>query len=120
MHERAGISSIAMDPRAELVAKNEDHHRDLNDRIEDSYESHAMDWQMDVVCECGRQDCDVFLKVTKAEYEGVRADPRRFVIIRDHLDPEVDVLISEGERFTVVAKREGEAAEVALQTDPRR
>ena len=109
-----------MDPRAERVAKNEDRHRDLNDQIEASYESHGMDWHMDVVCECGRQDCDVFLKVTKAEYEGVRADARRFVIVRDHLDPEVDVLVSEDDRFTVVAKREGEAAEVAQETDPRR
>ena len=33
---------------------------------------------MDVVCECGIADCDVFLKVTKAEYEDNRAATRKF------------------------------------------
>ena len=108
-----------MDRRAERVATNEAAHRKLNEGIQDAYESHATDTRIEFVCECGQEDCDVFLTVTKAEYEDVRADPRRFIIVRDHLNPEVDVLVSESDRFTVVAKRQGEPAEVAEQTDPR-
>ena len=108
-----------MEGRVERVARNEDHHRDLNEPIEDSYESHAVDWHMDIVCECGREDCDVFLKVTKAEYEDVRSHARQFIIFAEHFNPEADELVFEGGRFTVVAKREGEPAEIARQTDPR-
>lgn len=74
---------------------------------------------MDVVCECGREDCDVFLWVTKAEYEDVRSDAKQFVILGEHLNTDADEIVSEGERFTVVAKPEGEPAEIA-QTNPRR
>jgi hypothetical protein len=108
-----------MDPRVERVAKNEASHRELNEQIEDSYESHSVDWHMDIVCECGTRDCDVFLKVTKAEYEEVRSDPRQFLIFREHLNLDADEIVSEGHRFTVVAKREGTPARIARETDPR-
>jgi hypothetical protein len=114
-----GISSIAMDPRAERVAKNEASHRELNEAIEVSYESRPEDAYMDVVCECGQGDCAVFLKVTRDEYEGVRADSRHFLILRDHRNAEIDVLVSDFDRFMVVAEREGEPAQVSEQTDPR-
>jgi hypothetical protein len=108
-----------MDLRAERMAANEVAHRRLNEKIEGSYESHPLDSRMDVVCECGQEVCDVFLTVAKPELEDVRASGRQFIIFRDHLNPEVDVLVFEHERFTVVAKREGEPAEFAEQTDPR-
>jgi hypothetical protein len=109
-----------MDRRAEQVAANEVANRRLNERVEDSYESHSVDFPMDVVCECGREDCDAFLKVSKAEYEDVRADGRQFLIFAEHFNPDVDMIVSEHERFTVVAKREGEPADIARETDPRR
>jgi hypothetical protein len=109
-----------MHGRDEAVAKNEAADRDLNKRIEESYESHPADAYMDIVCECALTDCDVFLKVMKAEYGDVRADARQFIVVRDHVDPDVEKVVLETDRFTVVAKREGEPAEIARQTDPRR
>lgn len=109
-----------MDRRAEQVAANEVANRRLNERVEDSYGSHSVEFPMDVVCECGREDCDAFLKVSKAEYEDVRADGRQFLIFAEHFNPDVDMIVSQGDRFTVVAKREGEPAEIARETDPRR
>ena len=108
-----------MDRRAERLAKNEAHHRELNEQIEDSYESHPADWHMDVVCECAMEDCDVFLKVTKTEYEDVRSDARQFLMFAEHFDSDVDVLVAEHDLFIVAAKREVEPAEIARQTDPR-
>jgi hypothetical protein len=108
-----------MDRREERVAKNEAGHRELNELIEKSYESHPNDAYMDAVCECGIAGCEVFLRVTKAEYEEVRADPRRFMILRDHLDPLVDDLVSETDRFALVAKRQGTPSDIATATDPR-
>ena len=111
-HSRMGI-------REERVARNEAGAREINEEIEGSYASHALDTHLSIVCECGRDECDVFLSVTKSEYEYVRSDPRWFLISRLHLIPDVEDVVSEHDRYTVVAKREGEAAEVAIQTDPR-
>jgi hypothetical protein len=105
--------------REERVARNEASAREINEKIEGSYESHRLDTALSIVCECGLAECDVFLRVTKSEYEDVRSDPRRFLIAPTHLIADVEDVVSETDRFFVVAKREGEAAEVAEQTDPR-
>jgi hypothetical protein len=52
-------------------------------------------------------------------YEQVRSDPRQFVIFRDHLIPDVEHVVSDGDTFLIVAKREGIPAEVAIREDPR-
>lgn len=101
------------------MARNEAGAREINEQIEESYGSHSLDTYLSIVCECGLAECDVFLRVTKAEYEDVRSDPRRFLIDRTHLIADVEDVVSETDRFTVVAKREGDAAEVAARTDPR-
>jgi hypothetical protein len=108
-----------VDRRQERVAKNEASHRELNEQIQQSYESHPDDAYMDIVCECGIAGCEVFLKVTKAEYEDVRADARKFILFRDHIVPDVDDIVLETDRFVVVAKRDGAATEIATGTDPR-
>jgi len=105
--------------REERVARNEASAREINERIEESYDSHRLDTYTNMVCECGRSDCDVFIAITKAEYEEVRSDPRRFVVIRSHLAPDVEDVVSENDRFVVVEKREGRPAEIAEATDPR-
>ena len=45
--------------------------------------------------------------------------PTRFAIATDHENPEVDQLVSEQGRFTVVAKIAGDAARIARETDQR-
>jgi hypothetical protein len=42
------------------------------------------------------------------------------MILRDHLDPLVDDLVSETDRFALVAKRKGTPSDVATATDPRK
>jgi hypothetical protein len=108
-----------MDFREGRVTRNEVRARELNERIQESYESHPVDAQTDILCECGIEDCDVFIRITKAEYEDVRADARKFIIERDHLVPDIEDVLFETDRFIVVAKREGAPAAVAIATDPR-
>ena len=74
---------------------------------------------MDVVSECGIAGCEVLLKVTKAEYEDVRADARKFILFWDHFVPDVEDIVLETDRFVVEAKRDGAATEIATATDPR-
>jgi hypothetical protein len=43
----------------------------------------------------------------------------QFVVVKEHLIPDIERVIAETERFIIVAKREGEPAEVAVEEDPR-
>jgi hypothetical protein len=72
-----------------------------------------------MVCECGREVCDRVVAITTAEYEEIRSDPLQFVVVKEHLIPDIERVVAETERFIIVAKREGEPAVVAVEEDPR-
>jgi hypothetical protein len=57
--------------------------------------------------------------MTLAEYESLRADPRQFAVTRGHVLADVEQVVSETDRYAVVAKREGTPAAVAVEEDPR-
>ena len=105
--------------REERVAKNEATSRVINEGVETAFESEPQDAFLFFICECGLEQCDRTVRITKAEYEQVRSDPRQFVILRDHLIPDVEQVVSDGDTFLVIAKREGTPAEMAIQEDPR-
>ncbi len=71
------------------------------------------------VCECSDPACLARIGLTGPEYEAVRGYPTRFAIATDHENPEVDQLVSEGSRFTVVEKIAGDPARIARETDRR-
>ena len=71
------------------------------------------------MCECGRLERDRVIAITIAEYESVRSDPRQFAVARDHVMAEVERVVAETDRYAVVAKRQGSAAAVATEEDPR-
>ena len=66
-----------------------------------------------------RGTCDRVIAITTREYERVRSDPRWFVVLREHIVPDAEVVLEEHDRFVVVVKREGTPAEVAEEQDPR-
>jgi hypothetical protein len=108
-----------MSYREERVAKNEATSRVINEGVEAAYESEPQDAFLFFICECGLEQCDRTVRITKAVYERVRSDPRQFVIFRDHLILDVEQVVSDGDTFLIVATREGIPAEVAIQEDPR-
>jgi hypothetical protein len=69
-------------------------------------------------CECSRLDCNTLLEITPREYERVRAHPRRFVVLPDHVSESVEVVVGGAPGYAVVEKRD-EAGAVAEATDPR-
>jgi hypothetical protein len=99
------------------VAMNEATFRKVNEGMEAGQESSGM---MAFLCECGRLGCNKLIELTRAEYEAVRANPRRFALIDGHEVPEVEDVIERYERYTVVEKRGRPEAEVVEHTDPRR
>lgn len=101
--------------------RNESHSRERNEWIAET--RHALELDLEAtevyVCECSDPACRVRIRLTRMEYEDVRGYPTRFAIATDHENPEVDQLVSEGGRYTVVQKIAGDAARIARQTDQR-
>lgn len=108
-----------MSEREERIARNEATSREINERLEEAHGNGSRDQDVRMVCECGRETCDRLVAITIAEYEDVRSDPRRFVLVRDHVIPDMERVVDETDRYVVVVKREGEPADVAVDEDPR-
>ncbi|HEU4848444.1 MAG TPA: hypothetical protein VFT03_09605 [Rubrobacteraceae bacterium] len=105
--------------REERVARNEVAAREINEAIEGTDTRPASSF-IHVLCECGVEDCERVLAITRPVYERVRNDPRQFVITPPHLIAEVEDVVLESAGFLIVAKRRGTPEDVALRTDPRR
>jgi hypothetical protein len=72
-----------------------------------------------VVCECSDSGCAESIELTAGEYESVRADGTRFVILPGHQREGIERVVERHGGFVVVEKV-GEAGEIAQDDDPRR
>lgn len=108
-----------MSNRQERMAQNEAASRRINEEIEQAHDDQPADRFLRVVCECARATCERVIAMTLAEYGRVRSAPRQFAVVKDHVVDEAERRVEETDRFVVVAKREGDAADVARAQDPR-
>ena len=99
------------------VAMNEATFRKVNEGMKDGQDGSDL---LSFVCECGRLHCTRILKLTREEYEGVRANSRRFAIVDGHEIPEVEEIVERHDRYFVVEKTGAPEAEIVEHTDPRR
>jgi hypothetical protein len=108
------------DRRKDALAKNEALFRAVNEQVEaiDRQAATPRDELTSFLCECSRTECLERVALTPAEYEGVRSSPIRFVLAPGHEIPEIEVVIQETDRYSVVEKVEGERS-LARDTDPR-
>jgi hypothetical protein len=105
--------------RERQVAENEVRFRALNERLQQQTGTwQGGEGELDLVCECGDEDCTAAIELSVPEYEAVRAVETQFVIIRGHERADVEDVVDGAENWLVVRKR-GEAAEIAAGTDPR-
>ena len=93
--------------------------RQINEGIDEA-DTRPANSLIHVACECGLEDCERVLPITRPVYERVRSDPRQFVIRPLHLMSEVEDVVVEGDGFLVVAKRGGTPEGEAVRKDPRR
>ena len=103
------------------IGLNEALFREVNERIEDLNRGLAAvsDGMMHIVCECGDGECVEQLSVSVSVYERVRSDPTHFFVKAGHERPPAEVVIAEGDGYTVVRKQSPAAERVARDTDPR-
>lgn len=57
-----------------------------------------------LICECSDPDCAESLEIEPAEYERVRDDGSRFLVVAGHELPEVERVVERTDRFLVVEK----------------
>jgi hypothetical protein len=111
-----GKVSLAVDDQSkQRVALNEATYRKINEGIR----ADPADRQLAFVCECGRLRCNQLIALSRAAYEAVRQDARRFVIVPGHEIAETEDVVELHEHYAVVEKR-AEGADVAERTNPRR
>jgi len=103
---------------AHRIAENEDLARKVNEAIELGQWPGERDVPSAFRCECARLDCNRLIELTPREYEHVRADPRRFVVVEGHQRPDFETVLEAKRDYLVVQKR-GEAGAHAEETDPR-
>jgi predicted ThiF/HesA family dinucleotide-utilizing enzyme len=96
---------------------NEATFRKVNEGMEVGQDPGGM---LTFICECGRLGCNRLLELTRAEYEGVRANPRRFAVLAGHEIEDVERVVERHDRYLVVEKAGDVEAEVVENTDPRR
>lgn len=99
-------------------ARNESFFREVNDRIEAVSETiPAREPTMEFLCECDDLQCQETLRVTRAEYESVRAEPTHFIVRPDHVDGGIEHVVRATDRFSVVEKEGVAAVEAELDAE---
>jgi hypothetical protein len=100
-------------------AKNEAAFRDANEGlVAKAAELGLSDERTPYLCECEDETCIEIIRLTRAEYEEVRADPKSFVVETGHHQPTYDNVIRENAEFTIIQKT-GEEGELVAEPDPR-
>jgi hypothetical protein len=96
-----------MDARDVRKAKNEDHLREVNERIAEVGQRLQVlpdDELLDFRCECGRTKCEDSISMTTAELEHVRSDADRFAVVPGHEDSKIERVVEQRERYFIVDK----------------
>lgn len=102
----------------ERLAYNEASYRALNEGIEGGHAGDPPGQQVGFRCECARLGCNAIVMLSKAEYEAVRRDARRFFMRDGHEQPEIEDVVERHGRYVVVTKRDRAGATAAAE-DPR-
>ena len=105
------------------AAHNQSLYRSVNERITQLNEAFSEvfpegDGLSEWICECADTTCTHRVQATRQEYEQVRADGRTFIVFPGHVYSEVERVLGETERFTVVEKLDN-GGEIAESLDPR-
>jgi hypothetical protein len=99
----------------ERAARNQSLFREVNERINELTDSTL---PSSFICECTNEGCDESIPLTLTEYEEIRANGNRFVVLAGHEVSTVEEIVARGNGYIVVAKL-GAGAPLAEQLDPR-
>ena len=110
-----------MEERERRLGLNEAMFREVNERVEEVNQAFgSITGQFDIFCECGDVTCAERLSVPMSEYERVRQEATRFLLIPGHEDPTVESVVETHEGYVIVEKEGMDVEQVAEATDPRK
>ncbi|MGZ4393370.1 MAG: hypothetical protein ACXVRK_14815 [Gaiellaceae bacterium] len=106
-----------MGDREKRRGQNEALFREVNERIAEAGERLDGD-HLEIFCECADIACAAQIELPRRAYEEARQKAATFVVVPNHVDSSVERVVS-GRGGYVLVEKLGDAAEVAVQTDPR-
>jgi hypothetical protein len=100
-----------VEERQSRQARNEAFLRDVNDRMATLDRNARAGWangtdgRFEFECECGQSPrCGERIELTLDEYEEVRDQTDRFVLVPGHEDPVIEHVVRRSDRYVVVDK----------------
>jgi hypothetical protein len=110
---------VTLDWRKRRIAENESSFRDINERLAAGLRQVRDNPDLlEFICECGDRECEFSVLLTLEEYEAVRSDSRRFLIVPGHVFPETERVVAGNDRYEI-AEKFGAAVEVTDAADHR-
>jgi hypothetical protein len=98
------------------AARNEALFREVNENIARMEERHGTTTAEPVfLCECANADCAMHVPAGPDVYVRVREQPRQFLVLPGHDDPQLERVVERHRDYLIVEKT-GAAGEVAEQT----
>jgi hypothetical protein len=107
-----------MDEHASRIARTEALFRDVNERIAEAAQRFDSQ-EAEFVCECADAECTDRVPASLDDYELVRADGTRFLLLPGHEDTRVERVVRSRRRYRIVEKFERTIAAVVKRLDPR-
>jgi hypothetical protein len=89
---------------AERAARNEEAFRDINTRIDEGAQQHAVDSPLPFHCECDDGACVDKVEIRPAEYERIVAHRYRFLLVPGHEDLAVERVVEQHPNYVVAEK----------------
>ncbi|MDX6486368.1 MAG: hypothetical protein QOF43_1521 [Gaiellaceae bacterium] len=112
------MSAPAAEAREERLANNEILFRTVNESIQELAVEFGGGDDYEFICECARRGCLDRIKLSRQQYEQVRAEGTRFFVVPGHEDISVELVVETTPTFVIVEK-DGHAGVVAELADPR-
>jgi len=100
------------------AARTESLFRGVNERIAETVERFGAE-EAAFVCECGDPNCTERIHATLDEYEEVRSDGAQFLIVEEHVDPEIERVGKRNRRFALVEKVKPLVRSTVRRLNPR-
>src|SRR3954466_1565918 len=99
-------------------ARTEALFRDVNERIAESAQRFEAD-STQFVCECADANCAHRVSATLDEYEDVRSDGAKFLLVPGHAQTDIERVVEDRGRFHIVEKVQATVRATVLRLNPR-
>lgn len=104
------MQSASHEEREIRAARNQALFRAINEKLKELNELFvAASGTFLVACECADAECLEVVEIRPDEYRAVRAEPRRFVVLPDHVRADAEDVVAKSQAYVVVENRAAEA-----------